>query len=117
MTSLRERQKLQTRRLISDVATRLFLQHGFDEVTIAEVAAAAGVAKMTVTNHFPRKEDLVLDLHEEIVAAPARTVAERAVGRSALAALREDYFAGLARHDAMIGFSGVEFARMITGSP
>ncbi|WP_433175538.1 TetR/AcrR family transcriptional regulator [Actinoallomurus sp. CA-150999] len=114
---LRELKKRRTRQEISNVATRMFIERGFDEVTIAEVAEAAGVAKMTVTNHFPRKEDLVLDLHEEIVAAPARAVAERAAGQSALAALHQNYFADLARHDAMIGFSGPEFARMITGSP
>ncbi|GAA4634738.1 TetR family transcriptional regulator [Actinoallomurus vinaceus] len=114
---LRELKKRRTRQEISNVATRMFIERGFDEVTIAEVAAAAGVAKMTVTNHFPRKEDLILDLHEEIVAAPARTVAERAAGESALAALRRGYFADLDRHDAAIGFSGPEFVRMITGSP
>src|SRR3954453_11450200 len=98
---LRELKKRRTRQEISNVATRMFIERGFDEVTIAEVAAAAGVAKMTVTNHFPRKEALVLDLHEEIVTAPARAVTERAAGESALAALRRDYFTDLERHDAM----------------
>ncbi|NUR96532.1 MAG: TetR family transcriptional regulator, partial [Kribbellaceae bacterium] len=47
---LREERRLRTRQSISDVATRLFIEHGFEPVTIAEIAAAAGVAKMTVTN-------------------------------------------------------------------
>lgn len=46
---------------ISAVATELFLERGFDGVSIADIAAAASVSKMTVTNHFTLKEDLVFD--------------------------------------------------------
>ncbi|MFG2085116.1 MULTISPECIES: TetR/AcrR family transcriptional regulator [unclassified Spirillospora] len=114
---LREMKKQQTRENISHQATRLFLRNGFDRVTIADVAAAAQVAKMTVTNYFPRKEDLALDLHEIFVSGPARTVAERAPGDSALAALRRGLLDAVDRHDPVAGFSGAEFARMITDSP
>jgi AcrR family transcriptional regulator len=114
---LRERRKHQTRQEISHIATRLFIKHGFANVTIAQIAAAAGVAKMTVTNHFPRKEDLVLDMHEEVVAGLARTVAEREPGESVAAALRRAYFAALDRRDALIGFSGPPFVRLISDSP
>ncbi|MGW0516296.1 TetR/AcrR family transcriptional regulator [Crossiella sp. NPDC003009] len=64
---LRERKKRETRQRISNVATELFLARGFDAVTVAEVAEAAEVSKMTVFNYFPRKEDLYLDRHEEII--------------------------------------------------
>ncbi|NRQ32769.1 TetR/AcrR family transcriptional regulator [Nonomuraea sp. NN258] len=109
--------KRQTRENISNQATRLFLERGFDHVTIAEVAAAAQVAKMTVTNYFPRKEDLALDLHDAFVQGPATTVRERRPGESALAALRRAYLAAVAEHDPVIGFSGPRFAEMITESP
>ncbi|GAB2452824.1 TetR family transcriptional regulator [Streptosporangium sandarakinum] len=114
---LRELKKQQTRQSISDTATRLFIEHGFEKVTIAEIAAAAQVAKMTVTNYFPRKEDLALDTHETFIASLARTVAARAEGESALAALRREFLAAVERHDAVIGFSGPDFARMIADSP
>ncbi|MGK8489784.1 TetR/AcrR family transcriptional regulator [Nocardia asiatica] len=114
---LRARKKQQTRDNISRHATLLFLEHGFDKVTIADVAAAAQVAKMTVTNYFPRKEDLALDLHEVFVDQLARVVRERASGESASAALRRDYLDAVARHDPVVGFSGPEFARMIADSP
>ncbi|WP_433333279.1 TetR/AcrR family transcriptional regulator [Spirillospora sp. CA-294931] len=114
---LRALKKRQTRENIAHQATRLFLERGFDRVTIAEVAAAAQVAKMTVTNYFPRKEDLALDLHETFVAQPAATVAGRAPGESALAALRRAFLDAVARRDPVIGFSGPEFARMIVESP
>lgn len=62
----RTRKRLATRQSISDKATRLFLERGFDAVTIDEIAAAADVGRMTVFNHFPRKEDMFFDREEEI---------------------------------------------------
>jgi AcrR family transcriptional regulator len=99
------------------VATRLFMEHGFESVTIADIATAAQVAKMTVTNYFPRKEDLALDLSEAFVGSLARTVAERAVGESALAALRREFLAAVERRDPVIGFAGIAFVRMVVDSP
>src|SRR3954452_14589368 len=56
-----ERGGPQTRARILEVSNRLFLEHGYDTVTIAEVAREAGVSSVTVFKHFPRKEDLLLD--------------------------------------------------------
>ena len=77
---LRERRKQQTRQAISDIATEMFLASGFDAVTISQVAEAAGVAKMTVTNYFPRKEDLVFDRADAIIRGLADTAAGRRPG-------------------------------------
>jgi AcrR family transcriptional regulator len=59
------RKRLATRRAISIVADRLFLERGFENVTVDEIAAAADVGRMTVFNHFPRKEDMFFDRDEE----------------------------------------------------
>src|ERR1700721_2840635 len=59
------RKRLATRQGISNVATRLFLERGFDQVTVDEIAAAADVGRMTVFNHFRRKEDMFFDRDEE----------------------------------------------------
>jgi AcrR family transcriptional regulator len=61
----RSRKRQATRQGISDAATRLFIERGFDEVTVDEIAAAADVGRMTVFNHFPRKEDMFFDRDEE----------------------------------------------------
>jgi AcrR family transcriptional regulator len=61
----RTRKRLATRQRISDVASRLFVERGFDQVTVDEIAEAADVARMTVFNHFSRKEDMFFDLDEE----------------------------------------------------
>ncbi|MFF3553314.1 TetR/AcrR family transcriptional regulator [Streptomyces tsukubensis] len=87
---LRERKKARTRRHISDTATGLFLDRGFDAVTIAEIADAAEVSVNTVYNYFATKEDLFLDRGDEITARLSRWVRGRDVGESAAAAvLRE----------------------------
>jgi AcrR family transcriptional regulator len=61
----RSRKRLATRDGISVVATRLFLARGFDQVTVDEIAETADVGRMTVFNHFPRKEDMFFDRDEE----------------------------------------------------
>ncbi|MFF7446678.1 MULTISPECIES: TetR family transcriptional regulator [unclassified Streptomyces] len=114
---LRETKKQETRQLISDHATRLFIEQGFEQTTIAEIATAARVAKKTVTNYFPRKEDLALDHQEQFTASLARTVDGRHPGESALAALRRAFADSVASQDPVAGFSGQEFARMIADSP
>ncbi|WP_406060372.1 TetR/AcrR family transcriptional regulator [Streptomyces sp. NBC_01077] len=114
---LRESKKQETRQLISDHATRLFMEQGFEQTTIAEIATAARVAKKTVTNYFPRKEDLALDHHEAFTASLARAVADRAAGESALTVLRREFAAAVEQCDPVAGFAGPEFARMIAESP
>ncbi|WP_030022176.1 TetR/AcrR family transcriptional regulator [Streptomyces monomycini] len=87
---LRERKKRQTRQHISDMATGLFLERGFDDVTIAEIAELCEVSVNTVYNYFPAKEDLFMDRGAGLVDRLARYVRGRDPGESAAAAvLRE----------------------------
>jgi AcrR family transcriptional regulator len=116
-TGLRERRKQETRQAISDIATRMFADRGFEVVTISQVAEAAGVSKMTVTNYFPRKEDLVFDREEMIIGGLADAVQGRAAGESLLEAVRRDYARSLAGGDVTTGVSGRSFARMVDASP
>lgn len=87
----RERKKAATRKAISDAATLLFIERGFDEVSIREIADAADVSPTTVFAHFPQKEALVFDeddaQREMLVAA----VRDRGPGTSVSDALRDLY--------------------------
>jgi AcrR family transcriptional regulator len=58
---LRERKKEIMRKQLSDTATRLFMERGFDAVRVADVAEECGVSEATVFNYFHTKEALVLD--------------------------------------------------------
>lgn len=62
--------------MISDIATRLFVERGFENVSVAEIAQEAAVARKTVFNYFPRKEDLFFDREEE-----TRTLVREALAR------------------------------------
>ena len=116
-SGLRERRKQETRQAISDIASQMFVARGFEDVTIAEVADAAGVAKMTVTNYFPRKEDLVFDRAEAVVRHLADVIGARAPGESMLAAIRRDFAEAVTRADVTLGLSSPGFAGMILSSP
>jgi AcrR family transcriptional regulator len=66
---LRERKKRLLRQQLSDTATRLFMERGFDAVRVTEIAEACGVSEKTVFNYFPAKESLILDRLELTMAA------------------------------------------------
>ncbi len=109
----------QTRAKISEVATRLFLERGFDTVTVAEVAREAGVSSVTVFNHFPRKEDLLLDRAVDAVELLRSAVRDRGPGVDVLASLSDSSFRLV---DARHPLSGVDersipFFQTIAASP
>ncbi|MCL2516100.1 MAG: TetR/AcrR family transcriptional regulator [Microbacteriaceae bacterium] len=87
----RERKKAATRKAISNAATELFLERGFDHVSIREVAEKADVSPTTVFAHFPQKEALIFDedddQREQLVAA----VRDRRAGIDIPTALRTYY--------------------------
>jgi AcrR family transcriptional regulator len=74
---LRERKKRLMRQQLSDTATRMFLERGFDAVRVAEVADVCGVSEKTVFNYFPVKEALIMDRLEGTLAALRTGLADR----------------------------------------
>ncbi|WP_433571740.1 TetR/AcrR family transcriptional regulator [Streptomyces sp. CA-251247] len=120
-TGLRERKKQQTYRAISDAAIALFLEKGFEAVSVAEIAAAADVSKPTLFRYFPAKEDLALHRFADHEDEAARVVAAREPGVSALDALLEHFLDGLDRGDPVTGLSDVPqvlaFHRLLYGTP
>ncbi|MFE0023430.1 TetR/AcrR family transcriptional regulator [Amycolatopsis sp. NPDC059021] len=111
----RERKKAQTRQALADAALKLFLERGYDNVSVKEVADAADVAVTTLFKHFPRKEALVFDLEDDIEAALVAAVRDRPAGQSIPGALCE-YF----RHRAVMADGNAEvaaFLRMVEETP
>jgi AcrR family transcriptional regulator len=85
----RERKKAEVRQRIADAATALFLQRGFDQVSVSDIAEFADVARPTVFAYFPRKEDLFFDRYPEIAGQLTQAIRDRPAGLSAVAALRD----------------------------
>jgi AcrR family transcriptional regulator len=73
---LRERKKRLMRQQLSDTATEMFLECGFDAVRVTEIADACGVSEKTVFNYFPTKESLIVDLGEAVEEALRATLAD-----------------------------------------
>jgi AcrR family transcriptional regulator len=111
---LRECKKAKTRLDIAATAMRMFSERGFDRVTVAEVAAAAGVSEKTVFNYFPTKEDLFFDEVPAREAAIREAIRTRAPGESILSALHRLQSSECPRLCSP-GFAG--FAKVIEDSP
>ncbi|MYT73008.1 MULTISPECIES: TetR/AcrR family transcriptional regulator [unclassified Streptomyces] len=102
---LRERKKRQTAIKVWRTAADLFLEHGYDEVSVAQIAEAADVSKMTVFNYFKTKEDLLMGPMEEHVEDLARAIGERSPGSSAVDAARAMVLRKIADRDPSVGLS------------
>src|SRR5579862_8604422 len=110
---LRERKKAQTRLAISNVATKMFIERGFDHVTVAEVAAAADVSVATIFNYFETKEELFFDREGEIVVALRRQILERKAGETITSALHRGFLAAIDAGLAPLMSDGASFLRTI----
>jgi AcrR family transcriptional regulator len=116
---LRDRKKREARQHISDTATRLFARRGFEAVTVAEIAETAGVAKATVTNYFPRKEDLLLDLQPEAERLLVDAIRGRPAGQSVVEAVRALMHRLLSRKHPLSAVAPgmARFGRLMADSP
>jgi len=119
VTGLRDQKKQETRQRLADLATVLFAQHGFENVSVADVAAAARVSKMTVFNYFPRKEDLFFDRAPEFAALLTATVRERKPDQTPVAAVRDLVLRLLDERHPLAGFNDTApaFWQIVLDSP
>lgn len=85
----RERKKDATRAALADAAFGLFLERGYDNVTLREIADAADVSVTTLMNYFPRKEALVFSNEADHESGVIEAVTQRRAGSSAIQAVRD----------------------------
>ncbi|MEV5894292.1 TetR family transcriptional regulator [Nonomuraea fuscirosea] len=79
MAGLRERTRRAVQAELAAVALELFTERGFEDVTVDDIARAAGVSKRSFFRYFPAKEDAVFggvllmgdDIAEQIAGRPA----------------------------------------------
>lgn len=102
---LRERKKRETRRHVRETALGLFVERGFEHVTIAEVAAAAGVSANTVYNYFETKENLVLPPDEASPQRLADMVRGRRPGEGAVPAVLRTLRGEVRSRDRKLGLT------------
>ncbi|MER5728037.1 TetR family transcriptional regulator [Streptomyces sp. NPDC002138] len=111
----RERKKAATRQALADAALELFLAHGYDQVSVKDIAEAADVSTTTLFKHFSGKEALVFDMDAEREALLVSAVHDRAPGQSIPAALRACLTAMLDPHAD--DPARADFVRLIESTP
>lgn len=120
---LRERKKRAMREHLSDTATAMFLERGFDQVLVTEIAAACGVSEKTVYNYFPTKESLLLDREARMAAMLRRALATRGSVTAALVGALAEELDELEGSKSVDSPGGVElamierFATMVEATP
>jgi AcrR family transcriptional regulator len=80
MTGLRERKKVRTRRALIEAALRLFDEKGYEETTLAEIAAEADISTRTFFSYFDSKEDVIFFDCAARLQRAQRLLAERRPG-------------------------------------
>lgn len=92
----REQLKAARKQRIFEEAIRLFGVHGFDAVTVEEIATAAGIAKGTFFNYFPTKQAVLLHLNTLQAARLDALAAAPVISNLPFRAQVEAYFSHLA---------------------
>jgi AcrR family transcriptional regulator len=110
----RERKKAATRSALSEAALRLFLERGFDDVTVREIADAADVSTTTLMKHFPTKEALVFDRDQDLEEALITAITERSAATPPMVALRNCMKVRLA---LLTGPGAREFLNLVLATP
>lgn len=117
---LRERKKEHTRRLLADTARRLFAEHGFEQVSVAQIARESDVSEATVFNYFATKEDLVFSGLETFESELLAAIRNRESGESistAFARFVLEPRGFLAARDERSASAFLQISRMMEQSP
>ncbi len=113
----RERKKAATRKAISNTATAMFLERGFDNVSVREIADRVDVSPTTVFAYFPQKEALVFDEDEEQREALVAAVRDRGPDVSITDALHHYFAAGILESRTEHGDGAQKFMEFLDATP
>ncbi len=116
---LRERKKQRTRDALVCAAVRLFEQKGYEQTTVAEIAAAADVSTRTFFLHFPAKEDVLFANAEVRMDIGLKAVADRSPSESmpdVLARAMQHMIANSFTGDLTTGLAAVR-VRLVLSKP
>ncbi|MGC1305326.1 MAG: helix-turn-helix domain-containing protein [Caulobacteraceae bacterium] len=97
---LRARKRRETRQRIAEAGFRLFVQHGFEAVTLDAIAAEADISRRTFFHYFDSKEDILLAWESEAEAAFVEAVAAEPEGRSPLEIVQEGLAKTISRYES-----------------
>jgi AcrR family transcriptional regulator len=74
---LRELKRLRTEQRLIEVAIKLFVERGFEQTTLQQIAETAEIAPRTIFHHFSTKEELVAAWQDQVRSDLCAVVAEQ----------------------------------------
>lgn len=92
-TSLMDRRRDHVATDIRRIALRLFDEHGFEHVSVQDVAEAAGMSARTFFRYFASKDDILLDYQRHLQRRLCDAVRARPSDEGAVTALQQAYIA------------------------
>ncbi|MEU4543468.1 TetR/AcrR family transcriptional regulator [Nonomuraea dietziae] len=116
-TGLRARKKARTRRALVEGAMRLFTQKGYEQTTLAEIAASADVSTRTFFSYFAGKEDVVFFDAEDRLREALAMIDGRLPGESVAALLARVVEAGARWEDDLTGRLATERFHLMMAVP
>jgi AcrR family transcriptional regulator len=112
---LRERKKAETRRRVADIAAQMFIERGYENVRMVDIAQAADISAQTLYNYFPTKEDLIFDQDREFEEFILRAVTERPSDQGLVESVRANALQFLEQISPAIGKPSWVPASVATG--
>jgi AcrR family transcriptional regulator len=113
VSSGQERRRRRTQRALQNAAITLVGRHGLAEVTVEEIAAAAGVSRRSFFNHFPTKAAALFDPDPSDAERLAQLLAAASGSADPWRALQSALASFVAGHENVI----VVRRRLIAASP
>jgi AcrR family transcriptional regulator len=86
---LRERKRRETEKRIADAAVRLFIEKGYDETTLDEIAAAADISRRNFFHYFKSKDDILLSMQGSMGDVLAAALREEPATKRPIEAVRD----------------------------
>jgi len=113
--TLGDYKKYAVQQQVSRIALELFFDRGFDQVTVDEIAKAAGMSRTTFFRYFATKEDVVLFGNEQVGLLVLAALQERPTTERVWVALRIALEQASGRVDMPDG--GLTFVQMVIATP
>jgi AcrR family transcriptional regulator len=113
---VRERTRRAVRGELAQLAMDLFVENGYDETTIDDLAAAAGMSKRTFFRYFASKEELVMGKYEVLGEQLAEDLAARPADEPIWVSLRQ-VFGQIVDHVESEGTAAVAMEKMVRDHP